>query len=286
MKRIAASTPFLLAVLVVAVGPGPAHRITSAAVAPVANAMDGSGSADAHAPATVAPGQPMLELTKNCPQLRYVGRDAIFEITVTNRGDGPAHDVVVTDVIQGRIEFLKADNDGVREGDNIVWRLGILEAGAKRTLKATFRCSHIGVVKNSATVAYCAEASDACELEVKGIPAILLECVDDPDPIEVNGSLAYTITVQNQGSAVGTNIVIECTLPAEEEHVSSTGPTAAKAEGRKVTFAPLATLAPKATAVYKVTVKGVGEGDVRFRVQLTSDQLDTPVMETESTHIY
>jgi uncharacterized repeat protein (TIGR01451 family) len=263
MKRIAASTPFLLAVLVVAVGPGPAHRITSAAVAPVANAMDGSGSADAQAPATVAPGQPMLELTKNCPQLRYVGRDAIFEITVTNRGDGPAHDVVVTDVIQGRIEFLKADNDGVREGDNIVWRLGILEAGAKRTLKATFRCNHIGVVKNSATVAYCAEASDTCELEVKGIPAILLEC-----------------------SAVGTNIVIECTLPAEEEHVSSTGPTAAKAEGRKVTFAPLATLAPKATAVYKVTVKGVGEGDVRFRVQLTSDQLDTPVMETESTHIY
>ena len=33
--------------------------------------------------------------------------------------------------------------------------------------------------------------TDVCDLEVKGIPAILLECVDDPDPIEINGTLTY-----------------------------------------------------------------------------------------------
>ena len=121
---------------------------------------------------------------------------------------------------------------------------------------------------------------------MKGVPAILIECVDDPDPIEVNGNVTYTITVTNQGTAMGTNIAVECTLPAELEYVSSDGPTKARAEGQTVSFTPLASLAPKAEAVYKVTAKGVGVGDVRFRVQMKSDQMESPVMETESTHIY
>jgi uncharacterized repeat protein (TIGR01451 family) len=277
---------FTVPLLFVALGGALLHPTAFGASVPPLDASLAYSRPVADASANVVVGQPVLEITKNCPELRYVGRDAIFEITVTNRGDGPAHDVVVTDAIDGRIDFIKADNEGVREGNNIIWRLGMLEAGASRTLKATFRCNHIGKVRNTATVTYCAEASDACELEVKGIPAILLECVDDPDPIEINGSLTYTITVLNQGSAVGTGIVVDCTLPPEEEHVSATGPTKAKVEGKQVTFAPLASLAPKAKAVYKVTVKGVAEGDVRFRVELKSDQIKTPVMETESTHIY
>lgn len=229
---------------------------------------------------------PIVELTKTCPPMRYVGRDANFEITVTNRGGGPALNVVVTDVISGGMDFLSADNNGAREGANIVWRLGTLEPGATKSLKASVRCTQIGRIKNTATVTYCAEAAESCEFEVKGVPAILLECVDDPDPIEVNGNLTYTIIVTNQGTAVGTNIVVTCALPNEQEYVTSAGPTTGKAEGKAITFAPLALLAPKANATYKVTVKGTGVGDVRFRVELKSDQINTPVMETESTHIY
>ncbi|GAF69003.1 unnamed protein product, partial [marine sediment metagenome] len=35
-----------------------------------------------------------------------------------------------------------------------------------------------------------------------------------------------------------------------------------------------------------VVVKGIATGDVRFRTTLTSDQIRTPVTETESTNIY
>jgi uncharacterized repeat protein (TIGR01451 family) len=234
----------------------------------------------------VGAGQPIVSITKSCPDLRYLGRDVTFEITVTNRGDGPALNVVVRDTVTGGLQFLEADSKGVREGDVIVWHLGTLEAGQARTLKTTMRCNQIGKVTNSATVSYCAEEVTSCAFEVKGIPAILLECVDDPDPTEVGGMLTYTITVLNQGSALGTNIAINCTLPPEEEYVSSSGPTAAKVTGKAVSFAPLPSLASKATAVFTVKVKGIAVGDVRFRVEMTSDQLTRPVMETESTHIY
>jgi uncharacterized repeat protein (TIGR01451 family) len=229
---------------------------------------------------------PNVEITKSCPSLRYLGRNATFDITVTNSGDAAAQNVVVTDTISGAIQFVSADNQGTRQGNNIVWHLGTLEAGQSRVLKANFMCNQIGIVANTAEVTYCAASVATCQLEVKGIQAILLECVDDPDPVELGTNTTYTISVTNQGSATGTNIVIACTLPAEQEHVSATGPTDATVSGKSVKFAPIPTLAPKAKATFKLTVKGVGVGDTRFRVDMTSDLSSIPVMETESTHIY
>ncbi len=236
--------------------------------------------------AVATTGSPMVEITKRCPNLRYVGRDAAFEIVVTNRGTGPAMNVTVTDNIPTGVEFISADNGGQRSGSNVVWRLGTLQAGQSQTLTVNARCNKITTVRNAATVTYCAEATAVCEFPVRGIPAILLECVDDPDPIEVGSQLTYTIIVTNQGTETGTNIAIQCTLPPEQEFVKAAGPTNGTAAGKDVTFSPLATLPPKAKAVYAVTVRGISAADSRFRVTLTSDQTDTPVMETESTHIY
>lgn len=229
---------------------------------------------------------PAVTLTKTCPGLRYLGRNAKFELTVTNNGSGGASNVIVTDTIPNGLDFVSATHGGTRQGNAITWRIGNMEAGATQTMTAEFRCNTIGNFTNTARVTYCASADAECQMAVKGIPAILLECVDDPDPIEVGGSLTYTIVVTNQGTAVDTNVRIAVTLPPEEEYVSGQGPTAATANGKSITFAPLPTLAPKARAVYQVRVKGIGEGDVRFRVEMTSDNIDSPVMETESTRFY
>lgn len=249
----------------------------------------GIAMAQDHEPAAAkasATGAPSIQLTKKCPQLRYVGREATFELGVTNSGTGTAMDVVVTDTLPTGVEFLNADNDGRREGNLVVWRLGDLPAGQSRTLTVNVRCNQITTLRNKAKVTYCAMSEAECEFAVEGVPAILLECVDDPDPIEVGGQMTYTITVTNQGTAIGTGIAVECTLPAEEEFVQAGGATAGRADGRTVKFAPLATLAPKAKAVFTVTVKGVKAGDARFQINLMSDQIQTPVMETESTRVY
>ncbi len=231
-------------------------------------------------------GQPLVEISKECPELRYLGRPVTFEVKVVNRGDGPALNVVVRDAVTAGLTFVSADQGGRLEGGQVVWALGELPAGQSRTLSTTLRCDQIGTVTNTATVAYCAENSATCSFPIQGVPAILLECVDNPDPVEVGGQVTYTITVLNQGTAIGTAIVIACTLPNELELATSKGPTAAAVDGKKVTFAPLATLAPKASAVYTLTAKGTAAGDVRFAVELTSDQLTRPVRETESTHLY
>ena len=51
-------------------------------------------------------------------------------------------------------------------------------------------------------------------------------------------------------------------------------------------FEPLAKLAPRADAIYRVTVRGTTPGDVRFRARLRADGITEPVLREESTKIY
>lgn len=230
---------------------------------------------------------PKLELAKTAPADRYVGRPAKFELTVRNSGDAAARDLQVVDAMPEGLRFMEASDGGRMSGAQLVWALGALNPGESRTVSFTAIAERIGAIRNTASAkAYCAEAVAEATLNVKGIPAILLEVVDLADPIEVGAQETYEIRVLNQGTAIGTGIVIQATLPKEQIYVSAEGPTQHSPQGQVITFAPLASLAPGQTVTYRVTSKGTGEGDVRFAVQLTSDQLSSPVNETESTHIY
>lgn len=251
-----------------------------------ANATE-DGGLTAQASSTTRITQPVLTLTKSGPTERYIGRTAEFTISVSNTGDAPARDAVLTDMVPAGTQFVEASEGGQLRGNAVNWSLGTIEPGASRQVTVKVNPTQRGEICNQATVrAYCAQAEGQYCLPIKGIPAILLEVVDVEDPIEVNANVTYIITVLNQGSADGTNIVISCTLPNEETYVSADGPTAGSNQGQVVTFAPLPSLAPKQSVKYHVVTKGIGVGDVRFSTSLSSDQLEQSVDETESTHIY
>jgi hypothetical protein len=56
--------------------------------------------------------------------------------------------------------------------------------------------------------------------------------------------------------------------------------------GQNVSFAPVASLAPKQSLSWTVVAKGVAAGDNRTRVQYTSDSIKVPVSKDESTQVY
>ena len=90
----------------------------------------------------------------------------------------------------------------------------------------------------------------------------------------------------NQGSAVDKNVKVTATLDKGQSFVSSTGATKASAEGNKITFDVLPTLAPKARATWRVIVKADAAGDKRFAVTMKSDTIGRSVDETEATNFY
>jgi hypothetical protein len=83
-----------------------------------------------------------------------------------------------------------------------------------------------------------------------------------------------------------TNIRVVAEAEDAAQIVATGGAVTAQISGNKATFAPVATLAPKARVTMTVTVKALKPGDTRFKVQMISDQLGRPVEKTESTNFY
>ncbi|HQY87694.1 MAG TPA: hypothetical protein PK402_03485, partial [Tepidisphaeraceae bacterium] len=232
--------------------------------------------------------EPELLVEKAGPNNAYVTEQFTYDITITNRGDAPAENLVVTDTLPGATSVVKVSDGGAVEGGKVTWKLGTLAKGATRKLTLMVSGTQLGTARNtvSATADCAKPATVSAETQIVGVPALLMEVVDDPDPIRLNGQTTYTIRVTNQGSAIATNVKMVATLEDTMTYVSSGGTTAGNLDGKTITFDSLATLAPKAVATYTVVVRAKSEGDVRFKATLTSDQLKRPVEETESTNFY
>ncbi|MFI4911756.1 MAG: CARDB domain-containing protein [Sedimentisphaeraceae bacterium JB056] len=232
--------------------------------------------------------QPILEITKEGPETRYLGRSVQYTIKVTNNGDEVAENTMISDMIPANVTDIVLSDGGSVEGNKAMWPIGPLAPEASKTVTISYMPSQSGKFTNKASVtAICAKSVVAqATTEVKGIPALLLEVIDISDPIEVGNNETYNIIVTNQGTATATNVMIKAILEDTMQYVSTSGATRAQIDGETISFAALPTLAPKAKASWNVTVKAVGEGDVRFSVKLNSDQLDRDVEETESTHFY
>jgi len=229
----------------------------------------------------------VLVVNVAAPKQRFIGRPVAYTVTVSNTGDGVARDAMVSLRLPSGAKVISVGNGGKASMGSVVWNVGNIAPKAAKKLALTLAGTSRGVLRPTVSAkAHCAEATGQASTLVQGIPAILLECVDLEDPIEVGAQEVYLITVTNQGSADGTNIVITATLPTQQAFVSATGPTKHTVVEKTTTFAPLAKLEPGEKQTYRIVVKGVAAGDTRFRVSLTSDQMDSPAEETESTHIY
>ncbi len=239
---------------------------------------------------TTAVKTPVLVVSQEAPEKRYVNRPMEYTITIRNDGDIASTDTMLEQKLPSGVDFVSASNDGSHDGDTVSWRIGKLDPGQKRTVTVRVRARDKGSLEARAMAsAYCADTSDAdarTMTRIEGIPAILLEMVDESDPIELGNAVTYRVRITNQGSKEDTNIVLKAEIPAEQEFISADGPSKFDRDGRTVTFKPLKTLDVDQEAVYKIRVRAKKEGNVRFKIEITSDQLTKPVMENESTNLY
>ena len=70
-----------------------------------------------------------------------------------------------------------------------------------------------------------AAATTSCTTVIVGIPAILLEKADDPDPVAIGDTTTYTVKVTNQGTADDSNVQVVVTIAPELVPVSTSAGT-------------------------------------------------------------
>ena len=232
--------------------------------------------------------QPILAITKTGTTRQYVGRPATYEITVTNRGDAPAANTIVEDMLPQDAKDVQSLPPGTMSGRKMVWQLGTLAVNASKKISLTYIPTGPTAQTNTATAsAVCAEPVTAtAKTTLYGIAAVLLEVIDTDDPVQVGSRTTYIITATNQGSSPSTNVQITAVAEDSQEIVSANGPTPVTVATGTATFAPLPSLAVKAKATWQVVVKALKPGDVRFTVMMRTAELGRPVQETEATQQY
>jgi uncharacterized repeat protein (TIGR01451 family) len=267
------------------------------------------GSPDATGKASVNVVEPLLQISQTGPVKCHVRAEPVYEISLSNPGTAATDPITLSAVLPDGFEFVQGSDNASFAATTraVVWKLTGLAPGGSKSVAVKLRAvaAGDGVLKTQAqampetptisqvganvpvrTVGRALEATTETSIKAEGVAAIRFEVTDLEDPVEVGKEAVYEVRVTNQGTGACSNIQLVAALGEGMSYTGSNGPTQIKTQGQHLVFDPIQTLAAKGQVVYQVRVRGATAGDLRFRVQLTCDQVRTPVVKEESTRFY
>ncbi len=265
-------------------------------------ALTADGSPDAAHRADLKVVEPQLHVAQTGPARCVVRSEPTYEITLSNPGSAPTETLTVRTVVPDGFEFVQASDGGTYTAAKreVLWRLAALPAGERKVVGVKMRAAAAGDValrtKADATpeaaaagaakpVGRALEAVAETPIKAEGVAAVRFDVKGLENPVEVGKDAVYEIRVTNQGTSVCTKVQLMAAM-ADGATFSSASPNQVKAQGSTLVFEPIAALPVKGEMIYTVRVRSNREGDMRLRVQLTCDQIRTPMVKEESTSFY
>ena len=226
-----------------------------------------------------------LAIECNVPEKILAKRTMEVCLTVHNLGNIVESNSVATLQLPENTTATATTDGGVLTDNFVRWKILNLSPNSTKRVCMMLKTVQPGMLVFNSTVssANVAPVQSSCETLVAGIPAILLEKADDPDPVAVDGTTTYTVKVTNQGTADDSNVQVIVTIAPELAPVSSSEGTI---DGQVVTLPVVPKLAAKEAVTYKIVAKGVTVGDGHTLFTLTSDVLKSPLTAEESTTVY
>lgn len=235
---------------------------------------------------------PIIQMEMKGPSKRFLDKEGTFRLVATNSGTAPAKNLELQARIPNGWEFLSANHLGayMKESQTVVWKLEELGPAATAEAELVLVPKEIGnfAMSYSAVADSCQTVNGTKNLSVEGIAALMFQVVDSNDPVQIGEETKYTVEVVNQGSKPAEDVQVQILVPAGLQIVSSeeTARSVNLQNGAQIDFQPISSLAPKATKVYRFTLKGVTSGDQRVVVKLSSREFQTPIIKEESTRVF
>jgi uncharacterized repeat protein (TIGR01451 family) len=246
-----------------------------------------AGRAESEAPTTVVQGGIKITKTAQVREL-FVNRAATYDIEVANTGDFDLTGVVVTDNAAPETVIAAAEGATVT-GNTATWNLGALPAGQKKSVAVKILSKVPGKFTDTASVSSDQGLKDTAQdyTEWRGVTGVLLELLDDPDPIQVGEVTKLTVRVTNQGSTIPiSNLNIVATLPPQLELVPGTVSDDGVVSGKDITWPTIPSVPPRGSVTRTYICKGVTVGDARTRAAITTSTRKEAIVSVESTTVY
>lgn len=225
-----------------------------------------------------------LALEHSGPERPAFETDVTATIEIANDGGHAARGVEVAVALPAGIDCREASAPGVLEGRTVVWPIGALAAGERRRL--TYRVG-TGRVPRPTLVATAtargARVTAPLAWQARAVPLLALEVVDLEDPVAVDGSVTWVVTVSNRGTAPDHDVAVSCVVSAGVEIESVRGPGTADRDGGRVGFATVPTLEPGERVSWAIVARPGASGEASITTRATSRGRGTAVVVTEST---
>ncbi len=208
-------------------GPNP---IVNSATASTPTADPAPGDESANASTTVTSSSADLAITKTGPASVVPGTDLVYTITVTNNGPSDAAGVSVADVTPAGVTFVSNAGACVTA---FPCSLGAITAGASVTITTTYNVAsgYAGAnpIVNAATVSassadpVAANNSSATSTPVASGLADLVLALSGPASVTPGQTLAFTITVTNNGPSDAAGVSVADVTPSGLTYVATSG---------------------------------------------------------------
>ena len=168
----------------------------------------------ADAPADPRPRGAQVVVEKAGPDAVNVGEPLEYEIIVRNVGGAPAEAVRVEDELPAGTQLLTADPAPARDGERLVWTLGVLPARAERRLRVRVQPAGETTLTSRAVVTFATSAT----LTTRITRPQLAVTAGGPPRAVLGEQIVFRLEVANPGTGPATGVVVQVNLPAGLRH--------------------------------------------------------------------
>jgi hypothetical protein len=187
-----------------------------------------------------------------------------YTLTVTNQNFGhTAGGVKIVDTLPAGLTFVSASasqGDCAHAGGVVTCNLGTLDFLERATATITVAPVVAGSITNTAVASAFGPETDPSDNSVSVPTAVLASAdlavlvADAPDPVQVGGSLTYSITVTNRGLSTANGVNLTNTLPAGVNFISANSSAGSCTRSGNVISCPLNMIANQGFATVTIVV--------------------------------
>lgn len=247
--------------------------------------------------------KPEVKVEVYGPSRGYLNQEITWTVRVFNPSDVSIGNLVVRAALPPDFTFRSATNEGRLVSGAVEWNLGTAVGKQWADLQVTGVATRLGKSVLTAQVAgapidqrngefktvsmakpFTSEKVEGA-IEILGVPALQLEVFDSADPVQVGQTVTYTVRIKNTGTLPANQIELTAELPPQMKALRAFGATNGKIDGQRIVFPPLETLRPNLLNVFTIEAQATSEGDGRFRAEVKSLSLGSPLRAEEATRI-
>jgi uncharacterized repeat protein (TIGR01451 family) len=231
-----------------------------------------------------------LEVRRQGPIRRFVGRPATYTNTVTNLSSHPLENVAVVEAIPHGLDLASVPEGGRFDPiqRTITWTVSRLEPHESLEFRSSIVAAQEGEWEGSllASDASGNRAQVATQIDVAGFSSLLVDVEHAGQPVLVGEQVSMRLTIRNAGTAAARSVQASIEVPAELEFVTAQGPVAYTIDGRTVRFETMEAVDVSAEHVFDIVFTAASRGDARVRMSLSSADLENPIVQEQAVRIF